>query len=692
MNRKSRPAAAFLEVCREVREPWLFAARTALGCLVALFFAFRFELENPSSAALTVVIISLPQSGYVIEKAFYRLCGTLVGGAASLLLVAIFVQQREFFLVGVACWIGLCTGLSIKLRNFRAYAFVLSGYTACLVGLPAFMQPDNAFHIAVDRVSAVCLGLLCGTLLNATVLPRSAAEQLVRIVRQRLPDFIDYARAVLGTPAPRREIRRHQDRLLHDVVALESIRGASYFENADSRIRSTRLQRLNSDFMASNTALHAIYRLREDLQARGEQRMIVAIEPLTEQLLTQLETAQGAIPATAAEAAAVAERFGHWVQNWEQHAETVRERFVAREAVESRELNANLQLLHWFALDLSHYLHDYVGLADPRELSGPAARRPASRSDGLVVLVAFLRSALAIIVGGTFWILSGWAHGFFAFIAVSVFPALFAAAPNPLVPIKGTVKGFLAGAVAAVPLYLFVLPAIDGYWELAAVQLPALLLFGYWVAQPATSGRGFGALLIFLSSLAFTNPITPDVAEFLNRIVATFIGFGFVALAYTAFPLPGPDWVTGRLQRALARQLRVAAGCPVDRVRHEFETGVTDLVTQLVLRFSADNEGRQQQLDAGLTVLESGYALIRLRELEVVGHEFLQLICGAFEKPQRLDLAMARIEGIIRNPPPDPSPKAGAALRLLRLGLKEWRQLSTPPEPELPLEEPAHAT
>jgi len=412
---------------------------------------------------------------------------------------------------------------------------------------------------------------------------------------------------------------------------------------------------------------------------------------LTDELLTQLETAEGATPATAAEAANVAEDFGSWVENWEQHAEAVRERFVAREAVESRELNANLQLLHWFVLDLSHYLQDYVELANPRELSGPAARRPASRSDGLVVLVAFLRSTLAIIVSGTFWILSGWAHGFFAFILVCVFPALFAAAPNPLVPIKGTLKGFVTGAVVAVPLYLFVLPAIDGFWELAAVLLPALLLFGYWVAQPATSGRGFGALLMFLSSLAFTNPITPDVAEFLNRIVATFIGFGFVALAYTAFPLPGPDWVTGRLQRALARQLRVAARCPVDRVRHEFETGVTDLITQLVLRFSADTEGRQQQLDAGLTVLESGYALIRLRELKVVDDKFLQLVCEAFEKPQRLDATLARVEGIIRDPPPDPSPKVGAALRLLRLGLKEWRQLSTTPEPGLQSGELAHA-
>jgi len=128
--------------------PMIFAAKTTASGLISLLIAFTFNLDQPQWALLTVFIVSQPQSGLVLGKSFYRIIGTLVGAVVALLLVALFAQERVLFLGVLALWIGVCTFGSQYARNFAAYSFVLSGYTAAIVGIPAALEANNAFYIA----------------------------------------------------------------------------------------------------------------------------------------------------------------------------------------------------------------------------------------------------------------------------------------------------------------------------------------------------------------------------------------------------------------------------------------------------------------------------------------------------------------------------------------------------------------
>src|SRR6516165_12545902 len=122
-----RPHAARLAECPSAVA---FAAQTTASGLIALLVAFTFNLDQPQWALLTVFIVAQPQSGLVLAKSFYRIIGTLLGAAVALLFVALFAQERVLFLGALALWIGLCTFGSQYARNFAAYSFVLSGYTA----------------------------------------------------------------------------------------------------------------------------------------------------------------------------------------------------------------------------------------------------------------------------------------------------------------------------------------------------------------------------------------------------------------------------------------------------------------------------------------------------------------------------------------------------------------------------------
>jgi len=136
----------------------IFAAKTTESALITLLVAFTFNLDQPQWALLTVLIVSRPQSRLVLAKSFYRLIGTLIGAAVALLLVSLFAQERVLFLGALALWVGLCTFGSQYARNFAAYSFVLSGYTAAIVEIPGALDAGNAFYTATARVTEISLG------------------------------------------------------------------------------------------------------------------------------------------------------------------------------------------------------------------------------------------------------------------------------------------------------------------------------------------------------------------------------------------------------------------------------------------------------------------------------------------------------------------------------------------------------
>ena len=127
---------------------------------------------------MTVLIVSQPLSGMVVAKGLFRLLGTLVGTAMSVLMIALFAQAPWLFLLAISLWLGLCTAASTSLRNHVSYAFVLSGYTVAIIGLPAVDQPLLVFEQAVARCTEICLGIICASAVSAILWPQRVEQNL----------------------------------------------------------------------------------------------------------------------------------------------------------------------------------------------------------------------------------------------------------------------------------------------------------------------------------------------------------------------------------------------------------------------------------------------------------------------------------------------------------------------------------
>lgn len=80
---------------------WAFAIRIWIAAvIVALYLSFWLELESPSSAMLTVAILTEPTRGQALEKAAFRLIATVVGVVASIAITGPFSQTRDLLLLG----------------------------------------------------------------------------------------------------------------------------------------------------------------------------------------------------------------------------------------------------------------------------------------------------------------------------------------------------------------------------------------------------------------------------------------------------------------------------------------------------------------------------------------------------------------------------------------------------------------
>jgi len=271
---RAEPSAGAHEAFGPRWIPWIFAAKTTAAGLLALLVAFTFDLDQPKWSLLTVFIIAQPQSGYVLAKGFYRIIGTVVGAAVALFLVSLFAQERVLFLGALAAWIGLCTYASVLGRNFASYGFVLSGYTVAIVGIPGALDANNAFFIAVSRVTEISLGIMAAGVISHVVLPVRLADQLRRTIAMARADVGELAAAVLA----RRDTNALRSRLLDRVITIENLQASAIFEDPDLRAQSGALRGLAVGMLNVVEAAHLLDRslARSTRRRRRHQRRLSA--------------------------------------------------------------------------------------------------------------------------------------------------------------------------------------------------------------------------------------------------------------------------------------------------------------------------------------------------------------------------------------------------------------------------------
>jgi uncharacterized membrane protein YccC len=107
---------------RTAGPPLLFGLRLWVSVCLALYVAFRLELDDPFWAGTSAAAVCQPQLGASLRKGWFRIIGTLIGAVVSVLLTACFPQDSVAFLAALALWVAACAFVATVLRNFASYS------------------------------------------------------------------------------------------------------------------------------------------------------------------------------------------------------------------------------------------------------------------------------------------------------------------------------------------------------------------------------------------------------------------------------------------------------------------------------------------------------------------------------------------------------------------------------------------
>ncbi len=355
----------FFDWARSDGVTWVYIFKVLFAAFLTLWLAMRLELPQPRTAMITVFIVMQPQSGQVFAKSFYRFLGTLAGSAVMVALIALFAQNTELFLGSLAIWVGICTAGAARCRNFRAYGFVLAGYTAAMVGLPALAHPEGAFMAAVWRVLEISLGILCSTLISAAILPQSASAAMRNALYQRFGVFALFVTDGLRGRSQREAFEAGNVRFIAEAVGLEGLRSVTVFEDPHMRRRNGRLSRLNSEFMGITTRFNALHQLLERLRSSAAGTVVAAIRPGLQDLAELLDGFSGRA-LTSADAARLVMVLSAYKEGLPARVRCLRATFQQHNPSDAEQLDFHTayELLYRFVDDLHGYAQTHASLAD----------------------------------------------------------------------------------------------------------------------------------------------------------------------------------------------------------------------------------------------------------------------------------------------------------------------------------------
>ncbi|MET3819473.1 MULTISPECIES: FUSC family protein [Burkholderia] len=604
--------AAFGDWARSDGAAWLYLFKALLAAFIATGVSMRLDLPAPKTAMTTVFIVMQPQSGAVLAKSFYRVAGTIFGLIATLTFVGLFPQQPQLFLLAVALWIALCTAGAARNRNFRSYGFLLAGYTTALIGLPASQHPDGAFMSAMTRVSEVIIGIVSAGVVSALVFPQYTGEQMRTTVRKRFGSFVDYVAAALSGKLDRAHIETIHTRFVADVVGFEAARSMAVFEDPDTRMRSGRLARLNSEFMSVSSRFHALHQLMNRLRAAGAQAAIDAIEPYFREIAPLL-TRNGEPVRTSTDAARAAEQLLAWRDALPRRIRATRAALEAQPDFPLLDFDTAAELLYRFITDLHEYAATYASLSTATHERERWIERYEPRTNVTAMVIAAIRTATVILVLGWFWIETAWPSGVTMTLTAAATCALASSTPRPTAMSAQMGIGTALAVCTGFLLMFGIYPHIDGFPLLCVALAPLLAIGIYMTLKPKLAGYGMG-YLIFFCFLAGPDNITHyDPTSFMNDALALVLSMLVSAIAFAVLFPPTAPWLKKRLFADLRHQVVAACHARLAGLRTRFESGARDLMYQAHTLSADQPDVQRDALRWMFAVLETGNAVLDLR-------------------------------------------------------------------------------
>jgi uncharacterized membrane protein YccC len=532
----------------------IFSTKAALAVILSLLIGVSQGLENPYWSALTVyVLMSQPQAGAIRSKAIFRLLGTILGGAAAIVLVSLCGSHIGMLLFTTILSILLaCYAKSLDRTPFN-YTWITMSLTIAVTVLPQVQAPETIFLIAATRVLEIGIAILMIGIVDSIVAPQAATPAFVHAISVWRDHAAEWLIASLAADASQEGASQRQRRLAFRVLVglLGPLDAAGVQLPYDivavpPRARDLRFVRLTVAHLIARLAAANIWIEAWRVKSENSPSFEGAIADVRQWINERADISDKAIIAHGLEGVQLCKR----LSTLENSFASSGDRAGLLAATTLRHLREVVN--HWAILERT--LHAIAtGLALPRLLARLAKQATPVRSiDYVLGILDIAPLALALVVTAIIWYATAWTSGATA-ILIAFFTLVFIlGTPGAERSARG-ITVWIATAFMITFFYQFViLPRVTSFPILIAVLTAAMLPLGVLMAMSLV---GMLTIVMTFAFLSLQNAYVADFALSLEMLLGSMAGclIGLGALHLCQFDRP--RFSARRLAQALRRDV-----------------------------------------------------------------------------------------------------------------------------------------
>ena len=542
------------------------AIKVGLAMVIVYAIAMQMGWDKPFWAGLTVVTINIFSAGVSLSRGMMRSTGTLVGAVAALAIMGLFPQERWWLMICVSLYVGFCTYMLTG--KHQSYFWFLAAMTCLLVvALSSPPESQSAFQTAVLRTQQSALGAIVYTLVAVFIWPSSSVGLLNEASRKlwatQAQLFRTYRELISGkgTADDSRPLRLQE---IEQRAKVEMLLNAAEIDSYD--VWEVRHQwRLFRD--QSTALMETLERWRQsfaEVQSLDLNKLLPNLETVCSELDRRFEQIgrmlAGEAPTRTPQAITLT------LNRDEMRALTY---FQEAAVVVTQTQLENLERLSRSLFDCVADIRGFT-----RQAAAPVAEPARRRS--LAIDPDRFRAVVRVLV--TLWLafllwvyVNPPGHSAFPLMA-GVFALIIA-----LVPPASPSLLFLSwggGAAFAGVLYIFVMPHLSGFAELAVLIFGAFFAIQYLLGAPRQALARIFAMASFLILISIDNQQTYSFSDYANNAVWIVLSIA-VAVATAYIPTsPRPEKVFLRLLRRFFRHAEfLMSGLAPDGQRPKGITG-----------------------------------------------------------------------------------------------------------------------
>ncbi|MEH1709882.1 FUSC family protein [Acinetobacter pittii] len=647
---------------RPSRLDLIFALKTFIAGMLALFVSFELDLINPMWSIGTVLIIANPYSGMVSSKCVYRVVGTIGGAVIALTLTPHLINTPWIFTVVLSLWVGFALYVSLLDRTPRSYAFMLAGYSTAMIVFNAITYIDqyNIFDIALARVIEISIGVISSAVVSATILPMHIGSAIKQRVIKTLKDTENLFANLLNT-----DLQQNNTQLLaaitRDTTDIHALAVHLSYEKGELHGMTKPLQEM----------LHQISMVVANLVALSER-----IKQLQE--LRFIET----------HAEKLQQLSAHVVQFLEQKDLIVDENILQlpdefesdfASLMESASTHQQV-LVAAMKMDVRHFISNVLAVKVlwqriqqgnkeiPDNITPMTTKYPSLHRDHGVAIRGGISAVLITFIVTGVWIVSGWKAGFMMAQMGAVTACILTALDNPVPVLRIFIWGSIASAVLVFVYAFGIFPHVTTFWELGLVLLPMFLFAVSMMANQMLMPVGMVLGINTMMGLNLHNAYSMDAVSYLDSSFAMILGVLVSLIVIDVVRAMSPDTSASRILALHYRAMRQAIYLPYGL---DFKVHLRSMLDRIGILNSKMVQSDEIKTSIHQALIESS-SIVDLSRLQELANQFPQ----TSELTQHIGVLQQNLDELFRAKENDENDTTALVERIYR-ALFELKQLAS---------------